>query len=416
MLALALLLPLQGTQLVPSDLHAAKEFGTSVAIDGSTLVVGSVRDMPDAQFDHGSAYVFDLDTGQELFELLPDVIGPSMDAFGQAVDVSGTVAVVGASRGQDLGTNAGAAYLFDVTTGNELRKLLPADGVANDRFGFSVAIEGSLVLVGSYLDDDLGAGSGSAYLFEASTGAQLHKFVASDGAGGDNFGQAVALAGGLALVGAPGDDDLGGGSGAVYVFDTFSGAELRKLVPNDGNAGAAFGRAVTASGDLALIGAHTDDDNGAASGSAYLFTPSTGQQRLKLLPDDGAANDRFGWAVGLGGGVALVGAWRDLGDSPGVEEGSAYFFDASSGAQLSKVSNFGPPRAERFGYAVAVGGTWSAVGAPMESVNLESTAGAVWRYATRSVVGVPLGSGLALGVQGLVLAMAGAWCARRRRV
>ena len=69
----------------------------------------------------------------------------------------------------------------------------------------------------------------------------------------------------------------------------------------------------------------------------------------------------------------------------------------------------------RFGYAVAVGGTWSAVGAPMESVNLESTAGAVWRYATRSVVGVPLGYGLALGVQGLVLAMAGAWFARRRR-
>jgi len=50
----------------------------------------------------------------------------------------------------DTGTDSGSAYLFDVTTGQQIAKLLPNDGAENDWFGFDVA---------GYLDDANGRAS-----------------------------------------------------------------------------------------------------------------------------------------------------------------------------------------------------------------------------------------------------------------
>jgi len=43
------------------------------------------------------------------------------------------------------------------------------------------------------------------------------------------------------------------------------------------------------SGGLALVGAPLADSNGISSGAAYVFDPTTGQQLFELVPDDGAA-------------------------------------------------------------------------------------------------------------------------------
>ena len=82
------------------------------------------------------------------------------------VPISGTNAIVAAHADDDNGTDSGSAYLFDTTTGRQVAKLLPNDGAAFDRFGISVAISGTTAIVGAYYDDDNGARSGSAYLFE----------------------------------------------------------------------------------------------------------------------------------------------------------------------------------------------------------------------------------------------------------
>jgi len=83
------------------------------------------------------------------------------DNFGASVAISGSTAIVGARYDDD----SGSAYLFDVATGGQLFKLTASDAAAGDVFGVSVAISGATALVGARWDDDAGTDSGSAYLF-----------------------------------------------------------------------------------------------------------------------------------------------------------------------------------------------------------------------------------------------------------
>jgi WD40 repeat protein len=203
-------------------------------------------------------------------------------------------------------------------------KLKPADGAASDFFGFAVAISGNSGLIGNRLDDDNGTDSGSTYLFNVTSGTQITKLKPNDGAPGDYFGISVALSGSLALVGSHLDTDNGQDSGSAYLFNATTGQQIAKLKPEDGAAGDRFGFSVALSGNTALVGNYLDDDNGSDSGSAYLFNIHTGNQIAKLTPDDGAAGDNFGYAIALSGNSALIGSGLD--DDNGEDSGSAYLF------------------------------------------------------------------------------------------
>jgi hypothetical protein len=150
---------------------------------------------------------------------------------------------------------------------------------------------------------------------------QMQKLLASDGAAANWFGSSVSLSGDTVLIGA----QYNGGKGSAYVF-THTGitwTQQAKLIASDGATGDAFGCSVSLSGDTALIGEPLDDDYGADSGSAYVFTHigTTWTQQQKLPASDGAANDHFGYSVSLSGDTALIGApWDDS------YKGSAYVF------------------------------------------------------------------------------------------
>jgi len=173
-----------------------------------------------------------------------------------------------------LSTLPAQATFFDQET-----KLTASDAAEGDQFGFSVAISGNTALVGAIRDDDAGSNSGSAYLFDAATGNQLAKLTASDAAADDFFGISVAISGNTALVGSPLDGDGGSFSGSAYLFDATTGNQLAKLTASDAAALDQFGISVAISGNTALVGAWQDDDAGFSSGSAYLYTsipePST---------------------------------------------------------------------------------------------------------------------------------------------
>ncbi len=130
------------------------------------------------------------------------------------------------------------------------------------------------------------------------------------------------------------DDDNGADSGSAYLFDTTTGQQIAKLVADDGAANDVFGNSVAISPPgrtTAIVGAAYDDDNGSFSGSAYLFDisdPANPAQIAKLLPDDGATDDQFGWSVAISGATALAGAVVD--DDNGSSSGSAYLFDATA--------------------------------------------------------------------------------------
>jgi WD40 repeat protein len=281
-------------KLTAPDAASNDLFGRSVALSGTTALVGSRRN--DAgRTDSGSAYLFNTATGNLLHKFTaPD----AASRFGWSVALSGTTALVGAWGDDAGGADSGSAYLFNTATGNLLHKLTAPDAASNDLFGRSVALNGTTALVGALGNDDGGLDSGSAYLFDTATGNLLHKLTAPDAELNDAFGFSVALSGTTALVGALGNDDGGIDSGSAYLFDTTSGSFLHKLTAPDALSGDVFGSSVALSGSTALVGASGDDDVGTNSGSAYLFSV----EDIQPVPEPLSV---FGLAV-LGLGIATV--------------------------------------------------------------------------------------------------------------
>lgn len=358
-------------KLVAGDAVLGGSFGSAVAISGDTALVGAPSD------DHsggvkGSAYVF-VRSGTMWAEQAKLVANDSAvnDGFGAEVSLSGDTALVGAPFDDHaLGLDAGSAYVFvrSGTTWTQQAKLVASDAAIDDQFGFAVALDGDTAVVGSYRDDDGGLDSGSAYVFARRGASWLEqaKLAASDAAGGDNFGIAVALAGDTALVGAfQADLAHGTNAGSAYVFVRNGGvwAEQVKLVASDADEGDGFGWPVAMSGQTVLIGAPGNNELGHLSGSAYVFVRNgeTWTEQAKLVASNA------GMAVGFGGAVALVGDTALVGASSSVGyKGSAYVF-ARSGQTWSEQARLVASDAagsDFFGSAVALAGDTALVGTP----------------------------------------------------
>ena len=361
--ALFLVLPVGAHQelhkLQPSDETSTYYFGQATSVKGGLALVGCIHNNSSG-VDTGAAYLFDAASGQELFRVMASD-GGNMDEFGHDVALEDGLALVGAPWNFTGHDYSGAAYLFDTTTGLELQKLVSLDPGGPDLFGSSVALSGDLALVGAPYHNDYGLDSGSVYLFDATSGQQRRKLIPADGAAGDLFGNSVSLDGGLALVGAYLDDDNGEDSGSAYLFDAVTGLELHKLTSSDGAPLDRFGCSVSLAGGLALVGSYRDDGNGTNAGAAYVFDVATGQQLLKLTPADAAVRDYFGCSVSLDGTTALVGAFSGVVD--GVNSGSAYLFDATSGLELFKIAASDGAEDDHFGDSVSLDGDLALIGA-----------------------------------------------------
>ena len=319
-------------KLTASDGAADHEFGSSVAISGDTAVIGSPLAGPSFS-ESGAAHVFVRSGGiwSEQQKLTASDTAPG-DEFGLSVAISGETVVVGAHLNDDAGSQSGSAYVFvrSGTTWSEQQKLTASDAAGSDQFGHSVAISGETAVIGADLNDDVASNTGSAYVFVRSgtTWSEQQKLTASDAAGSDQFGWAVAISGDTAAVGAIGNSDAGVNSGSAYIFvrNGVIWSEQQKLTASDAAASDRFSWSVAVSGDTAVIGAFQDDDLGAQSGSAYVFARSgvTWSEQKKLTASDGAANDRFGESVGISGPATVIGAAGHDGGS--ANSGAAYVF------------------------------------------------------------------------------------------
>jgi len=262
--------------------------------------------------------------------------------------VSGNVAIVGAYRDDDMGTDSGSAFVFrwDGATWAEEQMLLAGDGTAWDQFGYCVSISGDLAVIGAISDDDNGLSAGSAYVYRwnGSSWIQEQKLLSSDGAADDQFGYSVSVFGEVAAIGANGDDDIGASAGSAYVYrwDGSLWVEEQKLLASDGAANDLFGLSVAVGDGVAVVGASNDTDNGFDSGSAYVYRwdGSSWVEEGKLLPSDGATDELFGRSVAVSGDVAVIGAFFD--DHNGYASGSAYVF----GPIFCRVGYYGPACAE----------------------------------------------------------------------
>lgn len=208
-------------KLVPTPGGAAGYFGVSVALSNSTALVGAWDD--GSAKNAGIAFAYTSNGSGWALEstLLPTDPGTE-DTFGYSVALSGDTALIGASGDDDAGKNSGSAYVFtrNGTSWAQDQKLAPSDAAADDVFGSSVAVWNDFAVVGAYWDDDRGQYSGATYTFALTNGrwTQQDKHAPSDGIAGQKFGCAVAIDGDLAIAGAYGDDEKGIESGAAYVF------------------------------------------------------------------------------------------------------------------------------------------------------------------------------------------------------
>jgi hypothetical protein len=363
---------------VASDGSANDNLGYSVAISGDFAVVGSYRDDIGGNTDQGSAYIFVRNGGtwtQQQQLLAAD--GAANDSFGFRVAISRDTAVIGAHL-NDVGGNAnqGSVYVF-VRSGavwTQQQQLTASDGLANDLFGYGVAISGDRVVVGARADSIGGnVAQGSAYIFTraGTQWSETAKLIASGGAASDFFGSSVSISGDIVVAGAPNRNSA---QGAAYVFIRSGGSwiQQQQLLAADGAASDLFGSNVDVSGETAIVGAHADDVNGVVDqGSAYVFvrngTVWTQQQRLTA--SDSAASDNFGFSIALEGDTAVVGAYRnDVGAN--VDQGSAYVFERTGNTWSQRrqlVSNPAAP-SDRFGHSVSISGDKIVVSAPLSDV------------------------------------------------
>ncbi|MGA3352731.1 MAG: FG-GAP repeat protein [Acidimicrobiales bacterium] len=306
----------QAAELKGSGTVAGDFFGYSVAISGTTVVVGA----PGYAKNAGRIYVFARATTRwrQVAELKASGIGAG-DYLGDAVAVSGPTAVVGADG---LDKNAGRAYVFtDVAKGwRQAAELKGSDTVSKDGFGYTVATSGATAIVGA---PDHAKSSGRAYVFVGSGASwnQVAELKGSDTGSDTGFGVSAAMSGTTAVIGAPGYKKA---TGRAYVFASSGvGWEQVAELKGSGTVGADdFGYAVAISGTTLVAGAPGYSKN---AGRTYLFAGS-GQlwkQIGSLKGSDTAAGDYLGYSVGISGDVAVAGA-----DGHSKSAGRAYLFEA----------------------------------------------------------------------------------------
>jgi hypothetical protein len=310
----------------PGAYQMNDEFGWSVALSGTTLMVGA----PGYHYPtSGRVFVYTKTTNGWGTTPTATLASPSPAcAFGSSVSISGTIAVIGATC---TNSGAGRAYIYAEIGGvwgtSPVATLVDPGALAGDDFGHSVAISGTTVVVGA--DDGTGSnsGPGSAYLYsEAGSSWPTTPTVTLNDPGGfqyDFFGSSVAVAGTTVAVGASGEHSAGIPAGAAYLYKK-SGTGVWPSTPSTTLASpgsySAFGYAVGVSAARAVVGATQSQGPTGETGSASVYTQSAGVwSATPSATIFGRSNlDVFGFAVSVAGSTMAVSAPSEFGSSSAV--------------------------------------------------------------------------------------------------
>lgn len=358
-------------RLEPSSPLPGQHFGISLAVDGDTLAVGA-EGYSSPALNSGAVYVFVRESDRWVEQaLLTAADADFNDSLGSSVDLSGDVVVAGAQWDEDLGVNSGSAYVFRRQGSHWAReaKLLAPDGAIGDFFGSSVAVSGSTIFVGAYGDDDLGFSSGSVYVFEheGTDWVPRSKLHANDGGEGDGLGFAICLREDRAFVGAPWQDDLVLGEGALYVFDKTGPTWQQSAKIKSSGVGEPefFGGRVDATSSRMIVSATAADGAAPQSGAVYVFENSSGtwNETARLIASDGEYNDWFGVDVAILDDTVLIGSYRDVGGA--ANAGTSYVFKWIRGnwEEVAELQASDATENAGFGVSVDLSGSAAIVGA-----------------------------------------------------
>jgi hypothetical protein len=359
------------TKIIASDGRAPDFFGKSVALDGTSLVVGAFGEGTGGRMA-GAAYVYDWNPGAGDWSASAKLLAhnrESMAKFGTAVSLDEDRVLVGAT-GTD--NNRGSAYLFTRGAGGAWDQqvwLRPARRFVEGGFGSAVALRGPLAAVGAPGGREH---PGSVHIFTGTSSSREWKEIsalsASPSSGATRFGSSLALGRNMLVVGAEGSDSA---PGAVFVFRwTAQGwIEESLLRAPDSAPGDRFGCSVSLEGDSLVIGAL-----GAQSrmGAVYVFSrnPDGWQLEAELRAPNGAPGDMFGRSVAHQGPALVIGA-----EGANAATGSIYVFGRSGNAWnlFTQVTPADGEPGDQFGGSVAVLGSLVAVGSSTDNGGRGST-------------------------------------------
>ena len=318
----------------PPALDGTDEFGAGVAVQPGVLLIGASGGGP---ADTGAAYLYPV-----VHEEWAGYGNRSQnnraagDGFGYSLDIDGSVMIVGSPFREVDGTNdAGAAYIFERGTSDQVRRLAAASPEEDDWFGLSVAVDGDVAVVGVPLADSYAFNAGWAYVYHRNEGgtnnwgrvlatAPLVSLMTP--AANDTFGSAVDISGDTIIIGRPGRTS---NSGMVDFFvRNQGGANAWEFVSfylgSVQFANRYFGSSVAIDGDTAIVGAPGDNFT---NGAVYIVQRQAGSTNIwrearRIPSPDAQLNDAFGRNVALSGDTALVNAYS---------LGKAYLFERDRG-------------------------------------------------------------------------------------
>ena len=361
LLFLAIAAPTAAQSMRTGGEPARPGFGSALAIAGGHVLVAE----PNGVRSPGAVYVFAKQgAGWAEVERLGAENPAAGDLFGATIGTSDDRLIVGA-----LGGEGGVAYVF-ARQGDgweRVARLSASDVAPSDSFGATVAVAGDVALVGAAGAD---SGRGAVYVFRGDgSGAwsQVARIAAPAGpAPDDRFGEALAVAGGTAIVAATRADS---GRGAVHLYSGDDWSQTARIAPDSLTANARFGSAIAVGDDLVLVGA--PGFNG-FRGAVYAYgVEEGGWDVMGRVPFEGMPQERFGTSIAVAGDVAWIGA-------PGADRfaGAIYSFaPGTSGAAPAKLTLIDSlPQGGAFGGALALGENVAAVGIPGEDYGMGAAA------------------------------------------
>ncbi len=329
-------LALAATLLTTAAQVQAQGYAASVAIGVDEIVVGESLNTNRP----GYVYVYRRDGAGEWMEAerLEASDATLGDHFGRFVASDGETLIAGATVHDN---SIGAAYVFEKTASGAWREtqlLVPDDLAEGDAFGRAATMAGNRILIATWAHAD---GRGAVYVFrkDDASGAwsQEAKLMGDDVQPNEWFGMSLALEGEWALIGTP-QKDRSSGAAYAFHFDGQSWTQVQKLVASEGAPNNRFGAAVTLMDGAALVSSSTSDQ---FRGSVSAFERDESGQWVEgatVSPFDGAApGTQFGSSVLLVGSEVWIGA-------PGATdfEGRVYVASKSAGGEWMSVNKLAP--------------------------------------------------------------------------
>ena len=318
----------------PRSNDTSDAFASGVAISGNVCVVAAAG-YPNGNY-YGRIYIYKTVLGDWSDTTLaytienPNTTGAIDDQFGAVVLIDGNYIVATAVKEDVGGPDSGSAYVISAVNGSVLRTINNPNSYGsadNDRFAEFASMSGNYAIISTVYEDTAGGQTGAAYIFNVTTGNLVKTLPSPIISPDDAFGVSSSIKGNYCVVGARGAGGYSSGGGKAYVYKTESGdwsdATLLHTLNNTNDYGTSsadnFGAAVALNDSHILVGADQEDAAGVTSvGRVYIFKLDDGSLVQTLLSPLNVTNVHFGGTIRLTNTRAMI----------GTEYNRAYFYEA----------------------------------------------------------------------------------------